>query len=149
MAAVLAGCATTEVVEYRAAPGQEVRVGQGGAVKVVNGMEVWMDGGAPPRQFRIIAQSTTNYQTSGTLEIQAKRNYALSQLVEEAKKRGADAVVLMNESVGSDGYVTIPGSTQTNVTMVGRTGFANSTTAPGVAAAVKGNVITAAFVKYN
>jgi hypothetical protein len=61
--AALTGCASTEVMEHRAAPGAEVLVGKGGAVKTIEGVEVWFNGGTPPRAFKIIAEAKTDYQT--------------------------------------------------------------------------------------
>ena len=62
--AALTGCASPEVMEYRSAPGAEVLVGKGGAVKTVEGVEVWFNGGTPPRAFKIIAEAKTDYQTA-------------------------------------------------------------------------------------
>lgn len=150
-----AGCATTEVNEFRAAPGQEILEGKGGAVKVVNGMEVWLDGGSPPRAFRIIAEASTDYRT-GALDGAMQKNNALEQLVEEAKKRGADAVVVWDANSSIGGYVTIPGSSTTTTTgtysRYGNTGSLNAqsrtTTSPGVTAPVGAHTLRSFFVKY-
>lgn len=143
----LAGCATTEVMEYHAAPGQEVLTGKGGAMKTVNGIEFWMNGGSPPRAFRIIAEATTKYQTGGFGDLGDRQN-ALEQIAAEAKKRGADAVIVYGEAGGVAGYATVPGVSTTNVTGYGRTARATTTTSPGYTGAIGDHTVGALFVKY-
>src|SRR5262245_9089988 len=147
VAALVAGCASTEVLEYRSAPGQEVLTGKGGAVKVVDGMEVWIDGGSPPRDFRIIAQSTTDYRT-GALDGAARRDNALAQIVAEAKKRGADAVIVYGEAASSGGAVYIPGATTTTGSYYAGRYNATTTPTPGVMAPTGARPVGAFFIKY-
>lgn len=155
VALTAAGCATTEVNEFRAAPGQEILQGKGGAVKVVNGVEIWLDGGSPPRAFRIIAEATTDYRT-GALDGAWQKNNALEQLADEAKKRGADAVVIWDANSRIGGFVTIPGSSTTTTTgtysRYGNTGYLNAqsrtTTSPDVTAPIGAHTLRAFLVKY-
>jgi uncharacterized protein YbjQ (UPF0145 family) len=147
IALALAGCASTEVMEYRAAPGQEIRMGNGGAVKGVNGMDVWLNGGTPPRAFRILAETTTSYQT-GLADVEWKRQSAFEQIVAEAKKRGADAVVVYGQVGGNAGSVYVPGVTTTTVTGYGSGARVNSYTSPGFSSAVGAQTVGAWLVKY-
>ena len=147
IALTLAGCASTEVMEYHAAPGQEIVVGKGGAMKVVNGIEVWVNGGTPPRAFHILAEATTNYQT-GTMDGDWQKQNALEQLADEAKKRGADAVVIHGAESGTAGFVNVPGPSTTTVTGYGRSARAQTYNYPGVSSAIGAHKLGALFVKY-
>jgi hypothetical protein len=146
-ALALASCASTEVMEYYAAPGQEVLIGKGGAMRKVNDIDIWLQGGTPPRAFRILAQATTNYRT-GTAGDIGQRQAALEQLASEAKKRGADAVIVSDEASQVAGYAGIPGVSTTTATVSGSTARATTTTSPGFAGALRTHQVGAAFVKY-
>lgn len=143
----LASCASTEVLEYHAAPGQEVLIGKGGAMRKVNDIDIWLQGGTPPKAFRILAQATTNYRT-GTAGDIGQRQAALEQLAAEAKKRGADAVIVFDEASQVAGYAGIPGVSTTSATVSGNTARATTTTSPGFAGALRTHQLGAAFVKY-
>jgi uncharacterized protein YbjQ (UPF0145 family) len=138
-AVLAAACAVTEVAEYRAAPGHEFVVGTGGAVKVVDGMEVWLEGGTPPRKFRVIAEAYTKYEDEA---------YALSQIVEVAKKHGADAVIILSNRTETTGVVAIPGTTTTNLSGYGNYARATTTTTPGYVTPVRVGIGRTAFIKY-
>ena len=149
IAALIAGCATskTEVSEYRAAPGQDVLTGKGGAVKVVDGLDVWQDGGTPPRQYRVVAQSKSNYRT-GTAGDLGQRSSAIKQMVDEAKKQGADAVIILDEQSEVAGVASQPGMSTTKVTGYGNYAKATTTNTVGYAGTVKAHSVGALFVKY-
>ena len=147
VAIALASCASTEVMEYHSTPGQEVLVGKGGAMRKVNDIDIWLQGGTPPRAFRILAQATTNYRT-GTAGDIGQRQAALEQLAAEAKKRGADAVIVFDESSQVAGYAGLPGVTTTTATVLGSTARATTTTSPSFAGALRANQLGALFVKY-
>ena len=147
VALALASCASTEVMEYHAAPGQEVLVGKGGAMRKVNEIDMWLQGGTPPRAYRILAQATTNYRT-GTAGDIGQRQAALEQLAAEAKKRSADAVIVFDEASQVAGYAAIPGVSTTTATVSGSTARATTTTSPGFSGALRANQLGAVFVKY-
>ena len=110
---------------------------------MVKGMEIWLDGGTPPRAFKIMAEAATDYRT-GAVDGAWQKNNALEQLVDEAKKRGADAVVIwdVNSSVG--GFVTIPGSSTTTTTgtysRYGNTGYLNARSRTSTTPAMTGPI---------
>lgn len=82
VAAGLGGCAATRpaYVEYH---GGEVQVGRGGAMKVVDGVELWSDG-SPPRKHRIIAMTTRSSNAPGSVS---------SRVILDVKAAGGDAAV--------------------------------------------------------
>src|ERR1700690_3346359 len=47
---IIASCSSTQFTEYRS---DEIIQGQGGAVRTVNGIEIWSDG-TPNRKFKIV-----------------------------------------------------------------------------------------------
>jgi uncharacterized protein YbjQ (UPF0145 family) len=146
-AAIAIGCASTEVMHYEASA-DEVLQGKGGAYKEVDSMRIYFDGGAPPRAFRVIAQAKTKYRT-GALDGQVQRDNALAQVVAQAKQRGADAVVVIEERHGTAGCVTAPG---TSTTAARATGYgrasATTTNGPAVTGAIGSHELVALFVKY-
>ena len=81
----LAGCASTQYLEYR---GAETVYGKGGAVKIVNGMDVWTDGD-PDRPYRIIGLMNQTTRPAPGRMIDAS-----DDLVALARKNGADAVIV-------------------------------------------------------
>ena len=143
----LAGCATTEVMDYQAAPGAEVLTGKGGAFKKVNGIDVYFNDGSPPRAFRIIADAKTRYRT-GTAGDIGQRQSALEQLAAEAIKRGADAVIVYGEQSRNAGFVAMPGASTTTVTGYGNTARAQTYNAPAYGGSLGAHEIGALFVKY-
>jgi len=79
---VLGGCAGPDFQPY---PGKAVRMGTGGTVKMVKGMEVWT--GTPRRKFEIVG--TISDSGGGLLHTMD------GEVVRIARAHGADALVVM------------------------------------------------------
>ena len=91
MAAVItlmAGCST----EYYAYQGGSPTVGQGGACKRVNGVDIWLTG-TPPRKFQIIGYIEDS--RPGGPPSMAQRN---SKVAASAKQQGGDGVLMQSDS---------------------------------------------------
>ena len=90
----LAGCAST--------PGG-ADAGKVGTSSVINGIEVWKDG-PPPRPYRVIANANRQGADSST-------NYQEQEesIADEARERGADAVIVVSAVMTISRMDTIAG----------------------------------------
>lgn len=77
-----------------------------------------------------------------------RRQNALEQIADEAKKRGADAVIIYGEVGSVAGSVYIPSASTTTVNGYGRNARATTYTAPGVSNAIGAHTVGAFLVKY-
>jgi hypothetical protein len=149
-ALTLAGCASTQVSRYETAPGQEVRIGEGGAVETVtrNGrsIDLWLEG-TPPKPFKILGRAKSEY-VYGALDREWNRNAAIGQMADAAIAQGGDAVVIGSEASGTVGSVYVPGVQTTNIQRAGSGYRATTTGGPGVSGGIGQDVIVAYIVKY-
>lgn len=81
-------CANTN---YQAWEGGGVIKGQGGAKEVIDGMEVWVKG-QPPRKYRVIGY-IEDERGAGLIP----RKALYGDLVETARTKGGDAVILLSK----------------------------------------------------
>jgi hypothetical protein len=96
LALLLSGCVT----DYYAYQGGGPMIGQGGASKLVDGVEIWLIG-APPRKFQIIGYIEDS--RPGGPPSMAQRNPALAAL---AKQKGGDAVLIHSDAAQYVGSIT-------------------------------------------
>jgi hypothetical protein len=96
LALLLSGCIT----DYYAYQGGGPMIGQGGASKLVDGIDIWLIG-APPRKFQIIGYIEDS--RPGGPPSMAQRNPALAAL---AKQKGGDAVLIHSDAAQYVGSIT-------------------------------------------
>jgi len=80
----LTGCSTS----YYRYEGGQILEGQGGALKTVNGIDIWIEG-TPPKKFQVVGVITDN-RPGGPIPM-ANRN---AQVAAKARANGGDAVLL-------------------------------------------------------
>jgi hypothetical protein len=150
-ALALAACATTEVSQWAAPPGQEILIGQGGAFDTMEQdnrkIDVWTEG-SPNRPFKIIAKAKSTY-SYGMADKGLARDAAKKQLVAAVIAKGGDAVVFGGESTGTVGAVYVPGTQTTTVTPTyGGGARATTTSTPGMAGTIGEGTIHAYIIRY-
>jgi hypothetical protein len=100
----IAACSSTQYATYSGSP---ILVGQGGASRQVQGLEVWVMG-TPPRPYQIIG-----YIKDNRYEGNWKSSSVLAtSVVNQARAAGADAVIMQSDShdpMGSFSSVSING----------------------------------------
>ena len=103
----VASCSSTQYTEYRS---NEIIQGQGGAVRTVNGVDIWKDG-TPDRKFKIIgviddAQNDVigNGVVSGMMQQSMESSARDSDLASQTKLHGGDAVVIVQQGQILNGY---------------------------------------------
>jgi hypothetical protein len=100
----IAACSSTQYATYSGSP---VLVGQGGASRQVQGLEVWVVG-TPPRPYQIIG-----YIKDNRYEGNWKSSSVLAtSVVTQARAAGADAVIINSDShdaMGSFSSVSLNG----------------------------------------
>jgi hypothetical protein len=96
LALFLSGCVT----DYYAYQGGAPMIGQGGASKRVDGIDIWLVG-APPRKFQIIGYIEDS-RPGGPIPM-ARRN---AKLAEVAKQQGGDGVLIQSDAAQYMGSVT-------------------------------------------
>ena len=96
LALLMSGCVT----DYYAYQGGGPMIGQGGASKLVDGIDIWLVG-APPRKFQIIGYIEDS--RPGGPPSMAQRNPALAAL---AKQKGGDAVLINSDAAQYVGSIT-------------------------------------------
>src|ERR1035441_2407602 len=116
--ALLTGCISTQFEEYR---GHAIFEGKGGSVRNVNGIDVW-DVGQPDCKFKIIGYIQQEKHQKGLLSRAMASSAEESEMIDEAKKHGGDAVVFLSSTskiTGADtfssGYATSSGSSATYI----------------------------------
>jgi hypothetical protein len=104
----IASCSSTQFTEYRS---NEIIQGQGGAVRTVNGVEIWSDG-IPDRKFKIIGviddsqrDVINNGVLSGMMQQSMESSARDSDLVNQTKLHGGNAVVVVQQGQILNGYV--------------------------------------------
>lgn len=119
---LLAGCASTD---YTAFDGSKVFRGDGGAKKVVNGVEIWTDG-APPRDFRIVG-IINDTRKKAVIPMASFH----SDIAKKAKEVGGDAAIIMSANVADVGTYFTPsttyGTSRGTVHTSGSTGYYTGT----------------------
>jgi hypothetical protein len=100
----IAACSSTQYATYSGSP---ILVGQGGASRQIQGLEVWVMG-TPPRPYQIIG-----YTKDNRYEGNWKSSSVLAtSVVNQARAAGADAVIIQSDShdaMGSFSSVSING----------------------------------------
>ena len=86
---LLAGCASVwTATDYTPYVGDDtVYVGKGGAMEVMNGIEVWKQG-LPDKPYKIVGRTTGEILDGWSAE-----DWMMTACAEEAKKNGADAII--------------------------------------------------------
>ena len=99
LALLLCGCAN---VEYTAYSGQQQNwpVAQGSFVQRKFGLPVYL--GPPDRRYRVIGYIEVETPPAGVFQ----HPEAIQPAVQEAAKHGADAVVLLQNTISTAGYAT-------------------------------------------
>jgi hypothetical protein len=120
---LLSGCVT----DYYAYQGGGPMIGQGGASKTINGVDIWLIG-APPRKFQIIGYIEDSRPGRGIA--MAQRNSTLATL---AKQHGGDGVLIQSDAAQYMGSITTGNAfTTANGSFYGN-GFSGSALTTGTA----------------
>jgi hypothetical protein len=119
-AALLWGCETTEFLAYSGAQ-QNWPTAAGAMVDTKLAVPVYY--GLPPRPYRVLGEiATSKGQTWAWSDVQSE---AMEQAADEAKKRGADAIVVVSRDASVTGYYSTG-----SATVVGNTAFGSGVTMP-------------------
>nr|DAG45513.1 MAG TPA: RcsF lipoprotein [Caudoviricetes sp.] len=136
---LLAGCASVwTATDYTPYVGDDtVYVGNGGAMEVMGGVEVWKQG-LPHKPYKIVGMISGEIMDGWGAE-----DWMMTACAEEAKKNGADAIIKQSthRQAGTP-YVNV----QQNSTTINQTNVANVYGNRGAVAVVQGN---AAAVRNN
>jgi hypothetical protein len=116
-----AGCTSTDFQVWEGK--NPVIEGHGGTRKVVDGVDVWMNGD-PPRRFRILG--IIDDERPGGLIPMAELKHDISK---KARQHGGDAVIMISSSSQLQGYYTA-GSVNTQVYGNTATSFGSATSVP-------------------
>lgn len=114
MCSSLFGCATDTVFKWT---GQSEYVGAGGAVQTVDGIDFYVSG-EPNGRYKILSVVTGSYYSGGNLALTAvSQQTAIKDVVKEAKKEGADAVIITGSNynafwTSTSGSATINSDTE-------------------------------------
>ena len=101
--ALLAGCVSTRFEEYR---GHAVFEGKGGGVHTVKGIDIW-DVGEPDCQYKIIGYIHQDVvENHSLLGGPMTDSASQTQMVNEAKTHGGDAIVFLSSSSQAVGAVS-------------------------------------------
>jgi hypothetical protein len=126
LALLLCGCAN---VEYTAYSGQQQNwpVASGSFVQRKFGLPVYM--GPPDRRYRVIGFIEVETPPAGVFQ----HPEAIQPAVQEAQKHGADALVVLSNTISNAGYATFNNqyvTAQSNWNNATASGFGSSTTLP-------------------
>jgi len=97
LAILLSGCMT----DYYPYQGGGPMIGQGGASKRIDGVDIWLFG-APPRKFQIIGYIEDS--RPGGPPLMAQRNPKLAAI---AKQQGGDGVLIQSDAAQYMGSITM------------------------------------------
>jgi hypothetical protein len=100
---LVVSCSSTKYTEYQ---GGKIIEGQGGAMKAVNGIDIWTDG-SPNRKFKVIGVLDDEYGDGHGLVgavLSATRSSIDSKLATAAKTHGGDAVVIVRQDQILSGF---------------------------------------------
>ena len=132
-AAVLVGCADTDFVPYSGAQ-QEWPTAPGSFVDKKLAVPVYY--GLPPRPYRVLGEIKSEQgQTWLWTNVQSE---AMENAAKEARKRGADAIIVTSSSSSVSGY-----STTTTGTVIG-----NTVVASGVSLPVQSGQVRVTAIKF-
>lgn len=108
LVAVLAfsGCASITGTEtsYKPWVGDDVYQGKGGAVEVVNGVEIW-EHGEPNKPYKVIGLITQSKSDDSVNQLLFGK-YSQQQITDIVTKEGGDGVVVMSSKQFVSGYTT-------------------------------------------
>ena len=99
-----AACTSTQYATYSGSP---VLVGEGGASRMVQGLEVWVMG-TPPRSYRVIGYIKDNHYEGNW----KSSSVIPTSVATQARAAGADAVIISSDShdaVGAFSYASLNG----------------------------------------
>jgi|SRR5450759_5273467 len=108
-------CSSTQYSDYQ---GSETLQGRGGAVRTVDGVEIWSNG-SPNRKFKIIGviedtQRDTmngNGLLTGPMQQPMQSSARDSHLAKQTKLHGGDAVIIVQQGQTLNGYAVSGGGT--------------------------------------
>jgi hypothetical protein len=101
-AVLLSGAAASAGVSYLTYEGWDaIQVGRGGEKKVVDGVDLWVDG-APPRRFKIIGTVEDDHR-HGLVSLTSPER----EIVRRARAAGGDALVAADDRVGTSRYLVV------------------------------------------
>jgi hypothetical protein len=92
---LMCGCAASS--EFSVYHGPDMTNGKGGTFRKVNGMDVW-ESGMPPEMYRVLGLLREKGSWRADYET------VIENLVEEAKARGADAIVIFSRGSRTSGF---------------------------------------------
>ena len=90
LALALAACSSTQYATYSGSP---VLVGQGGASRQVDGLDVWLVG-TPPRPYQVVGYMK-DYRYEGNWK---SGSLLATSVVTQARAAGADAIIITSDS---------------------------------------------------
>jgi hypothetical protein len=118
--ALLCGCANTEFIAYSGAQ-QKWPTAPGAMVSAKLAVPVYY--GLPPRPYTVLGEiATSKGQTWAWSDVQSE---AMAQAADEAKKRGADAIIVIRRDASVSGYYSTG-----SATVVGNTAIGSGVTMP-------------------
>ena len=94
----ISACSSTQYATYSGSP---VLVGQGGASRQVQGLDVWLFG-SPPRPYQIIGY-IKDYRYEGNWK---SSSLLATAVVAQARAAGADAIIINSDSHDAAGSVS-------------------------------------------
>lgn len=102
-----------------------IQEGDGGEKKTVDGVDFWSNG-APPRKFKLLGYLNDRRHKTGLVG-KVRMSGLESDIAEEAKKAGGDAVILVGAEAETTGYVgQAQTNTQANARVSGNNVYGNS-----------------------
>lgn len=102
---LLSSCALYNQTAYTAYPAPLEITGQGGTMKVVDGIEVWT-AGEPNRRFKVLGIiSQSHYDNGGALSVLAGATKG-SELINTAKKYDGDGIIFVGTNSVIVGHTT-------------------------------------------
>jgi hypothetical protein len=131
-AALLWGCGTTEFLPYLGAQ-QNWPTAAGAIVNTKLAVPVYY--GLPPRPYTVLGEIATSKPQGWRLDVQSQ---AMEQAADEAKKLGADAIIVISRDASVTGYTT-----SGTATVVGNTAFGS-----GVMTAVQTAHVRVTAIKF-
>jgi hypothetical protein len=126
---LLVGCASTDFIPF--SDGGRVYVGQGGAVEVVKGVEIWSDG-APARPYRVLG-IVLDQRPKAVIPMASFKGDVASAV----RSHRGDAAILISRDYDQLGSIVVPGQSQTT--------FRGTVTPSGNAMQVAGTATTTRY----
>lgn len=110
-----------------------VQEGNGGAMKSVEGVDIWSEG-APPRRFELIGFLADRRHKTGLVGMMRMKGLE-KEIAKAAKANGGDAVILMASDTEVIGHISSGQATANTTTNPYGTGYQSTTRAQGGAVA--------------